>query len=86
MGLGGYRQALVRALDDDLGTFQAAGILDELVTRLLPGSLREADQLEGQRILREGAGWLGLRLDQPGVEQRVIDGWNKHLQRFMVNS
>jgi hypothetical protein len=86
MNLGGYRQALVRAMDEDLGSFQASGILDELVTRLLPGSLRESDQQEGQRILRECAGWLGMRLDQPGVEQRVTDGWNKHLQRFIVKS
>jgi L-cysteine:1D-myo-inositol 2-amino-2-deoxy-alpha-D-glucopyranoside ligase len=86
MNLAGYRQALVRAMDEDLGTFQASGILDELVTRLLPGSLRERDQQEGQRILRECAGWLGMRLDQPGVEQRVTDEWNKHLQRFIVKS
>jgi L-cysteine:1D-myo-inositol 2-amino-2-deoxy-alpha-D-glucopyranoside ligase len=82
----GYRQAVVRALDEDLNTPGAVGTLDELAGRLLAGSLRESDLREGRQIMREGAGWLGLRLDQPAPEARVTEGWNKHLQRFVVKS
>jgi L-cysteine:1D-myo-inositol 2-amino-2-deoxy-alpha-D-glucopyranoside ligase len=86
MAMGGFRQVVVRALEDDLTTPQAVGALDELAGRLLAGNLRPDDLRDGQNILRECAGWLGMRLDQPGVEQRVTDGWNRQLQRFVPQS
>jgi L-cysteine:1D-myo-inositol 2-amino-2-deoxy-alpha-D-glucopyranoside ligase len=86
MAMGGFRQVVVRALQDDLTTPQAVGALDELAGRLLAGNLRPNDLRDGQNILRECAGWLGLRLDHDGVEERVTTGWSRHLQRFMPQS
>ena len=83
MTMGGFRQVVVRALEDDLTTPQAVGALDELAGRLLAGNLRPGDLRDGQSILRECAGWLGLRLDQDGVEERVTTGWSRHLKRFV---
>jgi L-cysteine:1D-myo-inositol 2-amino-2-deoxy-alpha-D-glucopyranoside ligase len=86
MAMGGFRQVVVRALEDDLTTPQAVGALDELAGRLLAGNLRPDDLLDGQNILRECAGWLGMRLDRDGVEERVTTGWSRHLKRFMPQS
>jgi L-cysteine:1D-myo-inositol 2-amino-2-deoxy-alpha-D-glucopyranoside ligase len=86
MAMGGFRQVVVRALEDDLTTPQAVGALDELAGRLLAGNLRPDELRNGQNVLRECAGWLGMRLDQTGVEKRVTDGWNRHLQRFVPKS
>ena len=86
MAMGGFRQVVVRALEDDLTTPQAVGALDELAGRLLAGNLRPDDLRDGQNILRECAGWLGMRLDRDGVEERVTNGWSRHLKRFMPQS
>ena len=86
MSMHGFRTAVVHALEDDLATPQAVSALDEMAGRLLAGSLRPADLSEGQHTLRECAGWLGLRLNQADVEPRVTAGWNKHRQRFPVES
>jgi L-cysteine:1D-myo-inositol 2-amino-2-deoxy-alpha-D-glucopyranoside ligase len=86
MAMGGFRQVVVRALEDDLTTPQAVGALDELAGRLLAGNLRPDDLRDGQNILRECAGWLGMRLDRDGVEERVTTGWSRHLKRFMPQS
>ena len=86
MSMAGFRQVAVRALEDDVTTPQVVGTLDELAGRLLAGNLRPDDLRDGQAILRECAGWLGMRLDQAGVEERVTAGWNRHLKRFMPQS
>ena len=86
MTMGGFRQVVVRALEDDLTTPQVVGALDELAGRLLAGNLRPEDLRDGQNILRECAGWLGMRLDQDAVEERVTNGWSRHLKRFMPQS
>ena len=83
MAMSGFRQVAVRALEDDLTTPQVVGALDELAGRLLAGNLRPEDLRDGQNILRECAGWLGMRLDRDGVEERVTTGWSRHLKRFM---
>ena len=31
-------------------------------------------------------GLLGLRLDATAVERQVADGWQRHLQKFLVKS
>ena len=86
MAMSGFRQGAVRALEDDLTTPQVVGALDELAGRLLAGNLRPEDLRDGQNILRECAGWLGMRLDRDGVEERVTTGWNRHLKRFLPQS
>ena len=86
MAMSGFRQVAVRALEDDLTTPQVVGALDELAGRLLAGNLRPEDLRDGQNILRECAGWLGMRLDRDGVEERVTTGWNRHLKRFLPQS
>lgn len=86
MSMAGFRQVAVRALNDDLTTPQVVGTLDELAGRLLAGNLRPDDLRDGQAILRECAGWLGMRLDHDGVEESVTAGWSRHLKRFMPQS
>jgi L-cysteine:1D-myo-inositol 2-amino-2-deoxy-alpha-D-glucopyranoside ligase len=63
------------ALDNDLDTPTAIQVLDALASEV-QASRDEAD------TLRNLAAVLGLRLDAPGPNPDVVDGWTTHLRRF----
>jgi cysteinyl-tRNA synthetase len=65
---GPYRERFIAAMDDDLNTSQAIGVLFELAREINRG--RDAGHAVGdaQAMLRELAGVLGLRLEAPPSE------------------
>lgn len=68
----------IHAMDDDLQTPHAIQLLSELADVILKGKEVEP----GQKVLREIAQVLGLRLEADGPETSVIHGWDRHLARF----
>jgi L-cysteine:1D-myo-inositol 2-amino-2-deoxy-alpha-D-glucopyranoside ligase len=70
------------ALEDDLFTPRAVRVLEQLTDATLEAADAGQDISAAQAVLREMGHVLGLRLDQPGPEPRVIEGWGRHLQRF----
>lgn len=73
-----------RALDNDLDSPVAAGILCALADSILEHADSGRDLTDAQAWLRTAAGILGLRLDAYGPEARVRSGWEQHLNRFTV--
>jgi L-cysteine:1D-myo-inositol 2-amino-2-deoxy-alpha-D-glucopyranoside ligase len=70
------------AMDDDLDTPAALSRLEGLADDILGAALAGRAVGPAQARLRSLSRVLGLRLDAPGVEPRVIEGWNAHLERF----
>ncbi|MCW5851681.1 MAG: class I tRNA ligase family protein, partial [Anaerolineae bacterium] len=75
VGAQDYVTRFTAALDNDLDTPAALQVLDELAAEV-QSSRDSAD------ALRQLAAVLGLRLDAPGPEPRVVEGWTTHRQRF----
>lgn len=76
------RGAFLAAMDNDLDTPAARQALVDLAETILDAASRDQQISEAQQALRELAGILGLRLDQRGLEERVIAGWQAHRARF----
>jgi L-cysteine:1D-myo-inositol 2-amino-2-deoxy-alpha-D-glucopyranoside ligase len=75
-------RAFAQAMDDDLNTIMALSVLQDLA-----GTIQEAAHAgryveAAQANLRSMAGVFGLRLTDDAPKARVIDGWNRHLERF----
>ena len=75
VGVWDYVARFNAALDNDLDTPAALQVLDELASEVQ--SSRDRSD-----ALRQLAAVLGLRLDAPGPEPRVVEGWTAHRQRF----
>ena len=69
------------ALETDLDTPRAAGIVDDLAVRILVGAARGENIRPAQDCLRALAGVLGLRLDRDN-ERPTEAGWSVHLRTF----
>lgn len=80
-GLEDVRQAFRGAIEDDLNTPKAIGLLDETANRITRGEYSETDRGAAQRVLIELASLLGLRLG-PGPEERVVAGWARIRKKF----
>jgi L-cysteine:1D-myo-inositol 2-amino-2-deoxy-alpha-D-glucopyranoside ligase len=70
------------AMDNDLDTPAAVAVLERLSDDIVASAKSSKDVVEAKRILREACSALGLRLDGQAQEDRVVDGWNRHLERF----
>ena len=75
VGVQDYVTRFDAALDNDLDTPTALQVLDELAAEVQ--SSRDTSD-----TLRQLAAVLGLRLDAPGPEPAVVEGWAAHRQRF----
>ncbi len=75
VGVHDYVTRFSAALDNDLDTPTALQVLDELASEVQ--SSRSSSE-----AIHQLAGVLGLRLDAPGPEPRVVAGWTAHRQRF----
>jgi L-cysteine:1D-myo-inositol 2-amino-2-deoxy-alpha-D-glucopyranoside ligase len=69
------------ALDSDLDTPRAVGIVDDLGVRILVGAARGENVGPAQDCLRELAGVLGVRLDRDN-EHPTEAAWSVHLRNF----
>jgi L-cysteine:1D-myo-inositol 2-amino-2-deoxy-alpha-D-glucopyranoside ligase len=74
--------AFATAMDDDLNTPQALVELERLVDETLQAAAAGQDVTAAQGALREMGSIFGLQMDADGPEERVIQGWGRHLQQF----
>jgi cysteinyl-tRNA synthetase len=84
MDYGHSRTAFENAMDNDLDSPSAAGVLCELGAAILEHADARRDVRAAQEWLRRGASILGMRLDAYGPEAHVRSGWDQHLNRFLT--
>jgi len=73
------------ALENDLATQDALAALEDLAIDIRQDAKRGYDIRVTRARFRTYASILGLRLDAPEPEARVILGWHRHLRRFPVS-
>lgn len=78
-----YEASFRSALDNDLDSPQAVETLETFANAIVEASSAGRDVSVAQELLRTLSSVLGLRLDRPVPERRVIDGWGKHRERFV---
>jgi len=78
------KASFYQALEDDLDTPQALGVMQELVKEILNGSRSNKDIRKAQNFLRACGAVFGLRMGKSEPDPEVIHGWNRHLARFQV--
>jgi L-cysteine:1D-myo-inositol 2-amino-2-deoxy-alpha-D-glucopyranoside ligase len=71
-----------QALENDLDTPTALGVLGRLASAVMDGVKNQQDVRQGQELLRKLGGVFGLRLGADSPSQRVLEGWNRHLKGF----
>ena len=74
--------AFTQAMQDDLNTPAALRALERAAEEIGAASRAGREVQAGQEVLRRAAQVIGLVLDTERAEERVIVGWDKHLQRF----
>ncbi|HUF37393.1 MAG TPA: cysteine--tRNA ligase [Anaerolineales bacterium] len=76
-----WNQRFGEAMDADLDTPRAIGIIDDLAVQILVRAASGADVRPAQGCLRELAGVLGLALDREPARE-IAAGWSVHLSKF----
>ena len=76
-------KAFKDAMDDDLDTPAACKVMGSLADEILQASESEQNIADAQQILWEMATIFGLSTSRNSPEERVVEGWKEHLQRFM---
>lgn len=74
--------AFQNAMDNDLDTPSALATLTALADQIVAAAGDGRNITPAQETLRNCAAIFGLRLDKPGVEARVANGWSAHRGRF----
>jgi len=77
------REGFISSMDDDLDTPNALEALARFADTVIQGAQAGLDVTSAQAQLRELCYVFGLQLDADGPETRVVNGWNRHLQRFL---
>ena len=62
------RERFIEAMDDDLNTPRALAAVFDLAREIFTHQANGADIAEGQAVLRELVGVLGLTLEEPGID------------------
>jgi L-cysteine:1D-myo-inositol 2-amino-2-deoxy-alpha-D-glucopyranoside ligase len=75
--------AFSAALDNDLDTPEAQQVLYSLAQKILEAASLGRRVVEAQDGLRKMGQVFGLRMEEKGAEARVIENWNKILNRFL---
>ena len=76
-----WQEKFDRAMEADLDSPRAIGVVDDLAVRILLHAAAGGDVRPAQRCLRELAGVLGLSFN-PGSETTAGSGWTVHLKNF----
>lgn len=84
LNLGQAEEAFESAMDSDLDTPAATGILVKTADEILKASEEGRDVVRAQLSLRTWCSLFGLRLGQERPEEDVIRGWSEHRRRFVV--
>jgi len=74
--------AFETAMDNDLDAVGAMVVLERLADEVLQAAQAGQDVRPAQAAIRTLGRVLGLRLDSPEPEPRVIEGWNEYLIEF----
>jgi cysteinyl-tRNA synthetase len=74
--------AFSEAMDNDLDTPAALQQLEQLAEEIIAAAQAGQNVAAAQATLRQLSQIFGLRLNAQDVEQRVIEGWGEHLERF----
>jgi L-cysteine:1D-myo-inositol 2-amino-2-deoxy-alpha-D-glucopyranoside ligase len=77
-----FEADFVAAMDDNLNSPAALGVLDDLAVHTLMAAQAGQDVTAGQRTIRDISQVFGLRLDAEQPELRVMAGWTEHLKKF----
>ena len=78
-----WRVQFTEALANDLDTPRALSLLEELADFIILRAGAGSRVQDAQKTLRELAGVFGARLGASEPEERVMQGWNRHLQDFV---
>jgi len=75
-------EAFIGAMANDLDTQTALAVIEGLADEILAASQAGRQLKTAQDRLRAMSGVFGLRLEADKVGDRLIEGWNRHLERF----
>lgn len=78
----GYEAEFRQAMENDLDSPAALQTLHRLAEDITAAAVLQQDLEAAQELLRRLGRVFGLRLGEPSPSERVIQGWNKHLQDF----
>ncbi|NUM49362.1 MAG: cysteine--tRNA ligase [Anaerolineales bacterium] len=78
-----WETAFCAAMDDNLDSPSAIGVLDDLAVQILLHAQNQYDVAAAQHTLRTLSRVFGLLLDGTEPEPRVKEGWQSHLQKFV---
>ncbi len=82
LAIDALQSAFGAAMDQDLDTPKALGVLATVAEQILAAAGNGARVDEAQTTLRAMAQVFGLRLGSEEPEARVVEGWQRHLLRF----
>jgi L-cysteine:1D-myo-inositol 2-amino-2-deoxy-alpha-D-glucopyranoside ligase len=74
--------SFVLAMDDDLDTPAASQVLEDLAEQIQDAAGQGRDVSAAREALSQMGHVFGLRLYRQAPDEEVIDGWNRHLERF----
>ncbi len=77
-----FVDAFVEAMDNDLDTVTALTLLRHFASEIEQAATDGQSVESAQAELRKMATVFGLRLADDATETRVLEGWDKHLERF----
>ncbi len=77
-----WETAFRAAMDDNLDSPSAIGVLDDLAVQILLNAQNQKNVSAAQQTLRGLSRVFGLTLDAREPETRVKIGWQAHLQKF----
>ena len=77
-----YSSAFHLAMMDDLNTPYALKSMTQLADGILSAAVEQRDVADAQSLLSNQSAVFGLRIMSEDPDQRVIEGWRQHRQKF----
>jgi L-cysteine:1D-myo-inositol 2-amino-2-deoxy-alpha-D-glucopyranoside ligase len=77
-----YRSAFIGDMENDLDTASALSQLNVLADEILRAATESRGTRKAQGVLIQMASLLGVSLRSSSPEERVVKGWEEHLERF----
>ena len=75
--------AFVQVMDDDVDSVTALKLMVQFAKQIQEAAKLGRSVIAAQNELRKMATVFGLRLTDDEAEARVVEGWGRHLERFM---
>lgn len=77
------RDLFVKAMDDDLNFPKALSLLDQIAGKIILAGENGQDVQDAQDDLKRLSGIFGLVFENESPSSEVINGWDRHLKRFL---